>query len=230
MPTPKELEALLSQSEGELIERKQSLPNRGDLRKTLVAFANSVPDGGFAVLFIGVRDKGEICGVQGIDDAQKTIRSTAEQDCYPPIKFTISTIPKDGKEVLAVMIPHSPERPHFTGHSFVRRGSECVSASKEMLDEMIAMRNDKTRRIIAWKGKDISVEGKDPKAYPMHANVPWYMRRYRIEWCDGFSVMVHCIVPFDTKHTIPLDRVIVTHDGRQGNRLKLEVSGELPER
>lgn len=221
---------MLSQSEGELIERKEALPNPRQLRKTLVAFANSIPDGGFAVLFIGVKDNGEVSGVQGIDDAQKTIRSTAEQDCYPPIKLSISTIPNEGKEVLAVVIPCSLERPHFAGHSFVRRGSECVSASKEMLDEMIAMRNDKTRRILAWRGKNISVEGKDPKAYAYHANISWDRRVYRVEWCDAFSVCVHCVTPFTTKHTIPLDHVTVTHDGTQGNRLKLVVSGELPER
>jgi hypothetical protein len=163
--TLSQLETLLPASEGGLIERKESVPNQRELRKALVAFANSVREGEFAVIFLGIKDTDEICGVDNIDGAQKTIRDAADKECYPPIKLSMVVVPAKGKEVLAVVIPPSKDRPHFTGHSFVRLGSECVSASREMLGEMIAARNDKARRIGEFKNKKVALRLKSKSGF-----------------------------------------------------------------
>ncbi|NJL18852.1 MAG: hypothetical protein HC901_00560 [Bdellovibrionaceae bacterium] len=49
----------LRQSEDPWVERKESF-NEREVRKTLVAFANSVPEGEPAVLFIGAANIGEV--------------------------------------------------------------------------------------------------------------------------------------------------------------------------
>jgi hypothetical protein len=179
--TLSQLESLLSSSEGGLIERKEGMPNARELRKTLVAFANSVLEGQLAIIFLGIKDTGEICGVDKIDGAQKNIRDVADKECYPPIKLSMVTVPSNGKEVLAVIIPPSRERPHFAGHSFVRRGSECVSASREMLDEMIATRNDKTRRIAEFKDKKVILRLKSKSGF-------FYDLECLVRSCDAHSV------------------------------------------
>ena len=50
----------LSDGESNFVERKQSAASTDEIRRTIVAFANSVPVGDEAVLFIGVKDDGTI--------------------------------------------------------------------------------------------------------------------------------------------------------------------------
>lgn len=64
----------LEQHEDSFVERK---PNASDLEPTLVAFANSVPEGREAIIYLGVRDNGEVIGVEGTDSVQKRSRKCA---------------------------------------------------------------------------------------------------------------------------------------------------------
>lgn len=66
------------------MERKPDRLLDGDLRKALVAFANTVMTGEVAILFIGAADDGRILGVQNLESLQKSITSNAAA-CYPPI-------------------------------------------------------------------------------------------------------------------------------------------------
>lgn len=102
-------------------ERKRDGTSGSELRRTIVAFANSVPEGRNGILYIGVTDKGRILGVDSPDSLQKTVRSQAEQECYPPIRVTSEVLTVDGRHVVAVIVPHSPSKPHFAGHAYVRR-------------------------------------------------------------------------------------------------------------
>ncbi len=103
-----------------------------DVRKTLVAFANSVPDGEEAILFIGVADNGAVAGVDNPDKAQKSFSKTASDWCYPPIKHTSRVIDVDGKHVVALIVQASHNKPHFAGPAFVRTGSESKNASEPL--------------------------------------------------------------------------------------------------
>src|SRR5688572_3240933 len=76
----------LRNREDGFIERKPEGVSTEDIRKTLVAFANSVPEGEQAILYIGVSDDGTPLGVSNTDSLQKNIRRIAEGKCYPPIK------------------------------------------------------------------------------------------------------------------------------------------------
>ncbi len=68
-----ELLARLRQPEDNFTERKsEGAASRAELRKTLVAFANSVPEGRTAVLYIGVDDDGTPMGVSNPDGATTT--------------------------------------------------------------------------------------------------------------------------------------------------------------
>jgi hypothetical protein len=59
--------------------------NSAEVRKTLVAFANSLNEPEFAILFIGVAADGNIIGVDGADQIQRKVRQIAKDDCYPSI-------------------------------------------------------------------------------------------------------------------------------------------------
>jgi hypothetical protein len=142
---------LLNAPEDAYVERKAD-GNTREVRKTACAFANTMEDHE-GVLFIGVHDRsGRVIGVEGTDSLQKTIRAALE-DCYPPIKHTAVVLEVEGKYVVAIVIPPSDQKPHFTGAAYVRVGSESVAASPQQLDELVASRNDKCRQILKLKGK-----------------------------------------------------------------------------
>jgi hypothetical protein len=144
--------------EDNFTERKlQGAAKGGALRKTLVAFANSVPEHRTAVLYIGVHDNGNIEGVSSPDSVQKTVRQEAERGCYPPIDVTMEVLRADGKPVVAVIVPCSRTRRHFAGPSYVRIGSESVMASDQQFRGLIDSRIEKARWILEWKDKPITV-------------------------------------------------------------------------
>ncbi len=154
-----ELLARLRNHEDNFTERKLDGTPARDLRKTIVAFANSVPEGRSAVLFIGVANDGTPVGVKNADELEKTIRQVCKSDCYPPVEFTCETGDVDSKAILAVEIPSSTDKPHFSGPAFVREGSESVAASKEMFEELIRSRIDVCRVIQRAKGQVWRVVG-----------------------------------------------------------------------
>jgi hypothetical protein len=140
---------LLRAPEDAYVERKAD-GNTREVRKTACAFANTVEDHE-GVLFIGVHDRtGKVLGVEGTDSLQKTIR-VALEECYPPIRHTAVVLEIEGKHVLAIVIPPSDQKPHFTGAAYVRVGSQSVAASAEQLNELVASRNDKCRQILKLK-------------------------------------------------------------------------------
>lgn len=138
-------------------ERKSKGVNTEDITKTIVAFANSLPDGQKAVLFIGIADKsGEIEGVDDTDGLQKRVRHAAEKRTYPPIYLGHNTrvLNEGGKNIVAVIIEASKAGPHFAGPAYVRVGSESVEASTRQFDMLIARRTSVARLIIDAMEKD----------------------------------------------------------------------------
>ena len=149
--------ARLRDSEDNFVERKPDGVGRHDIRRTLVAFANSVPEGREGTLFLGVRDEGEIAGVREPDKLQQTIRSVCQEDCYPPIAFQTEVLLVENKAVLAVKIPSSRDRPHFAGQAYVREGSQTIAASKKVFETLVASRLDKCWEILKHQDRPLTV-------------------------------------------------------------------------
>jgi hypothetical protein len=152
-----ELLARLKHPEDQFVERKPESVPRGDIRKTLVAFANSVPAGKSAVLFIGVADDGRVVGCSNSDAKQKLIRQICEQDCYPAVRADCEVVETREGEVVAVIIGPSNDRPHFSGPAYIRRGSESVAASAELFDELIQSRTGLVAAILRHRNEVFTV-------------------------------------------------------------------------
>jgi hypothetical protein len=148
--TRNQIAELIRQPEGPLIERKPSGVNAREIRQTVVAFANTVSEPDEAVLFIGVRDDGQIGGCGDPDSVQKTVRDVCDNQCYPAVRYRVEILPEH-RNVVAVIIPPSANPPHFSGVSYVRRGSESVAATAEVFDELVHSRNSKVARLLAFK-------------------------------------------------------------------------------
>jgi len=148
-----ELLEKLENREDSLIERKPPNCNDRELRKELAAFANAVTDPAYGIIFIGVSDDGKVIGIENTDERQKRIRRVAENDCYPPIAISTYVLEVDGKYVIAIVVPESNSKPHFTGPAYMRIGSECVNATETEYENLINSRSDKCSEIL--KHKDI---------------------------------------------------------------------------
>jgi hypothetical protein len=175
-----------------------------------VAFANSVPEGGKAILFIGVANDGRLTGLDNPDKVQKMIRQVAEKDCYPPVRCQTMVFAKDGKDVLGVIVEASQERPHFSGPAYVRRGSESVAASGEVYEDLIASRNTKAGRILRSKGQLVIIR----QMYTQHSygrqKENWKVE-CRIEDCDAHVIDLHDIG--SGRHfSEPLDKIRISKD------------------
>jgi hypothetical protein len=146
----------LGDTEDSFVERKTQNDLK-DCLKTTVAFANSTPIGYPAIMFVGVKNSGEVEGLSNPDNIQKSV-SEKISPAYPPIYTAMRVLTKDGKLFLAVIIPGSENRPHFAGQAYIRDGSQSVPASEEQFRTLIAQRNDKARVILEWKGKNVTAE------------------------------------------------------------------------
>jgi len=126
MLTDEQIIAKLRPSEDNFVERKSSSDKR-DWLKTVIAFANTCPINFPGVLLIGVRHDGTIEERVNLDQLQMTLNEILNE-AYPPIFRLPKVIEHAGRSFLAVLVPGSEERPHFSGPAFVRRGSETIRA------------------------------------------------------------------------------------------------------
>lgn len=213
--TKDQLLALLGNHEDNFVERKPEGVGPAELRQTVCAFANSVPEGRAGVLLIGVHDKtGEVLGVSNPDQLQKRVRDAAQGDCFPPITYTAEVLTVNDKAVVVVVVPHSPGKPHFSGPAYVRVGSESPKASPQMYEELILSRNDKAREILRHKNNVFTVLG---IGYKLGSNKPLpdkaykEMRECRLEACTAHLVTLIDIARGE-RFSEPLAHVMVTHD------------------
>jgi len=210
-----DLLARMKNFEDHLVERKV-VSDEKDWKKTAVAFANSAPVGIPAVLFIGVRNNGEVETPQrDLDEVQKRF-NTRMKTVYPRVPYVTKTITENGLQAVAIIIPGSALRPHFAGLSYVRRGSVTEDGSEEQLRELIAQRNSKAATILEWKGKNVTVFVRSEDS-----EVPWANSTI-ITDCNQFYVSIQ-EVPHVPPTSFPLSRVEINFDNLR-RRLQLEIS------
>ncbi|MEO2158037.1 MAG: ATP-binding protein [bacterium] len=212
-PTKEELLVRLQDHEDNFTERKPERANNRELRKTIVGFANSVPEGRTAVLFIGVSDKGEILGVSNPDSLQKKVRNICTQDCYPQIICRHDVIQRGGKSVVAVVVSSSKNRPHFSGPAYIRQGSETIIASELLFDEMIVSRQGKPHEILKWKGKLVTViTSRQPRSKSgKFFSLSHFSDEFKIEECTANRLKLYHVAA--GRHvSYPLERISISFD------------------
>jgi len=154
--TDEDLIARLRNFEDHFVERKTSGDDKYDWIKTAVAFANSAPIDFPCVLYIGVKNNGDVEEKQvDLDGLQKKFNKEMAF-VYPRIPYLPKVLNIDGRQCLAVIVSGSPERPHFTGLAYVRRGSQTVDASEEQFAGLIAQRNTVAYQILLWRDRTVS--------------------------------------------------------------------------
>ncbi len=209
----------LQNCEDAFVERKTAADSK-DWLKTVVAFANSTPIGYPAVLFIGVKDDGTVeVGSKNFDSLQKTFNKKME-DAYPPIFYVTKVLNHDSGQCLAVVVPGSEGRPHFSGPSYVRVGSETRVASESEFDNLIAERQSKPYEILKWKDKQVSVDFMNSGHAARMLGAVRSTDVLTVIACNPFYATFQKTA--SQQVCIPLNRVDILFDTDK-NRLKLEV-------
>jgi len=213
LPDDETLLLLAKSPETQNVERKKSVPKTDEIRRTLSAFANTTPEGQHSVLFLGITDDREIVGISdSVDSVQQTVAKIAAEDCYPPIKVDFRVIQPDGKDVIIVIVGFSKSRPHFTGHAYVRIGSETKRASDEQYNEFVFDRNDKVRRIRREKGKLISAHWDNSENDGAANGIkPFNDRDFKVADCDAFVLTLEETAS-QRMLSVPIELVTVSHD------------------
>jgi Putative DNA-binding domain len=181
-------------SETSFVERKPGSVNKTEIRREACAFANSTPEPEESVIFVGVHDKtGKPTGIENMESLQKKIREALRMECYPPIAYMTREMPYEGETVLAVVIPSSELKPHFTGPAYVREGSSTRNASEDVFKDLVLSQVDKCREIVRHKNKGlVSVSTID---YKLGDKQP--MRR-------PYVARAECIITDCTGHVVKL--------------------------
>lgn len=134
--------------EDQFTERKEEGVSYELVCKTLVAFANTLDHGQTGILFIGVADRGEIKGVQNPQKKSDWVIKLAQTTCYPSIPIKIEVLNVEAKQVLAVIVSASDNRPHFAGPPFIRVGSQSQAATEAQYTALLATRISPIRELV----------------------------------------------------------------------------------
>jgi predicted HTH transcriptional regulator len=209
----------LISDEDHFVEKK----TRGDKKdwlKSAVAFANSAPIGYPAILFLGVKDDGAIEDLCDCDEIQKAFNKEVAK-AYPPIYYLSKVLNKDGKSFIACIIPGSDLRPHFAGHSYIRKGSETFSASEQEFQLLIAQRNSKAYEIRKWIEKTITIVWINHDAGQLRVSGR-ESHRWEVKILSCTQHFVTFMFGDGRLDSLPLEDVRISYD-HERNRLKLEM-------
>lgn len=131
---------MLEEGEGFHLEFKRKFRSAKKVARTLIAFANTK---GGTILF-GVDDDKTIVGVESEKIEVELIGHAGSNLCDPPIEPEIEIVPYKGKDIIAVKVEESGEKPHclivdddngdeVESRVFIRVNDKTVAASKEVV-------------------------------------------------------------------------------------------------
>ena len=213
----------LKNTEDSTVERKTANDLR-DCLKTAVAFSNSLPFNDPGIIFVGVRNDGTVEDNNNLESLQKKVSSEIAK-VYPPIYPQMKAM-KDasGKEFVAVIVRGSAERPHFSGPSYVRDGTQTKEASESQFAQLIAERSSKVREILKWKGQQITLLH-PTSAHTPHATIPHRAVSAHLLGCDQFCARLQIMQSGSNSKlaAIPLSQVEVSFDPKGAGRLCLVI-------
>jgi len=131
------LEEKIKQPEGRRLEFKETMPERADLAKTVVAFANDA--GG--VLYLGVSNNPrEIVGLpeEVLVPLEEQISNIIYDRCYPAILPEITFLSEGNKHLIKVQVYRGSMPPYYLKEKGKLKGTYIrVGSANRLADESI---------------------------------------------------------------------------------------------
>lgn len=155
------IKQIITQSENRRLEFKSTMPERADLSKTIVAFANDA--GGD--LYIGIRDTPrELVGLpeDGLVAMEEQISNIVYSRCYPRILPEISFLSIDDLHLIKVSIYRGSTPPYYLKEKGKLQGTYIrVGSSNKLADEAIIAELERRKRNVSFDSElvlDIQAE------------------------------------------------------------------------
>lgn len=137
--TQKDLELLLEEGEGFQLEFKRKVSSAEKIARAMIGFANTR---GGTILF-GIDDDKRVVGVESEKSELELITVAGTYHIEPPIEPLVEIIPYKGKDVIAVTIEESKDKPHSlivdeedhydsSSRVFIRVHDKTMAASREV--------------------------------------------------------------------------------------------------
>ncbi|MBZ5677516.1 MAG: ATP-binding protein [Acidobacteriia bacterium] len=208
----------LKSTEHDFVERK-SKSDKGGWLQTVVGFANSAPIGLPAILFVGADDEGnpQLVNSTEMETVIRSVSDTLDR-AFPAIYRHIVPVRLADRACLAVIVPGSAERPHFAGRSYVRVGGQTRDASEAAFAELIAQRNSKARKLLEYKGKQVTLDVLHMKGSHMPTRNSSY---WLLAECNQFFVSLRVLSKDDsTSRSIPVESLEISWDDKN-SQLKI---------
>jgi predicted HTH transcriptional regulator len=144
------LSPIISQPEGRRLEFKETLPERSDLAKTIVAFANDA--GG--ELYIGIRnDPREVTGLpeEELMAIEEQVSNIIFDRCYPAILPEITFLTEEDKHIIRVMVYRGSMPPYYLKEKGKLKGTYIrVGSTNRLADEIIIAELERRKRNISF--------------------------------------------------------------------------------
>ena len=144
------LEEKIKQPEGRRLEFKETMPERADLAKTVVAFANDA--GG--VLYLGVSNNPrEIVGLpeEVLVPLEEQISNIIYDRCYPAILPEITFLSEGNKHLIKVQVYRGSMPPYYLKEKGKLKGTYIrVGSANRLADESIILELERRRRNISF--------------------------------------------------------------------------------
>jgi predicted HTH transcriptional regulator len=155
--TYKELQLLLEEGEGFHLEFKRKVSSAEKIARALIGFANTK---GGMILF-GIDDDKSIVGVQSEKMEVEMIQTAGRVHCDPPIEPGIEIVSYRGKDIIAVTIEESNQKPH----------SLILTDESDEDPETKVLIRVKDKTVVASKEVVKILEAESPEAPPLRISI-----------------------------------------------------------
>ncbi len=196
----------MSYQESETVELKSVVVD--DIKKEIIAFANS--DGG--KLYIGVRDDGEVAGLDDPDGTALQVSNMVRDSIKPDITMFLhyQTIEEDGKKIIEISVQRGTNRPYYIAKKgmrpegvYVRQGYSSVPATDTAIRCMIKETDGDRFETMRCLDQELTFED-TKKEFQFHEIElgPQQMRALKLVENDGLYSNLALLLSDQNPHTI----------------------------
>lgn len=155
--TYKELQLLLEEGEGFHLEFKRKVSSPEKVARALIGFANTK---GGMILF-GIDDDKSIVGVQSEKTEVEMVQTAGRVHCDPPIEPAIEIVSYRGKDIIAVTVEESNQKPH----------SLILTDESDEDPETKVLIRVKDKTVVASREVVKILEAESPEAPPLRISI-----------------------------------------------------------
>lgn len=196
----------MSYQESETVELKSAVVD--DIKKEIIAFANS--DGG--KLYIGVRDDGEVTGLDDPDGTALQVSNMVRDSIKPDITMFLhyQTIEENGKKIIEISVQRGTNRPYYIAKKgmrpegvYVRQGYSSVPATDTAIRCMIKETDGDRFETMRCLDQELTFED-TKKEFQFHEIElgPQQMRTLKLVENDGLYSNLALLLSDQNPHTI----------------------------